>query len=730
MKEERKSIWNPAFNMSSNMVTPTNSYTDANGNLNNNNSGNNQSSGGSGISLQQLPPLHRQGFRNPWSEPQSPNTTSSKRQSTFQQLPTTFEESSYGFSQSNTQFDDDDQYGRRRSSLVVPPTRAAGPDPFLYDQNFHHHGQLEMFGAHGQVQGHIHSDFGQQYVPHVSGYNSELQRRQSVAVVGSIQSQGYLDQQQQQSQQEKQHQPSTSPGLNSVQVIPPHRKLSAYPLTSNTFGASTSQIQQQLRSGSTSGQVGLVAIPQMRKVTGKQDMNPIINAKPKFRRASLHSKTISPLIALTKSLIITYTLCSDEFSYQTSKNPKRLLTKPSEGKLNNGHDNVNGDYILYVNDVLGMEQQRKYLVLDILGQGTFGQVVKCQNMLTKEIVAVKVVKSKPEYLNQSIMEAKILELLNKRIDPLNKHHFLRLHDSFVHKNHLCLVFELLSNNLYELLKQNKFHGLSMNLIKSFCKQLLDSLCVLKDSKFIHCDLKPENVLLVSPDRPELKVIDFGSACEETRTIYTYIQSRFYRAPEILMGIPYSTSIDMWSFGCIVAELFLGIPVFPGSSEFNQITRIVDMLGVPPPWMCEMGKNTYNFFKKVDPALKQWQLKTVKEYNKDFNTSEETGKQYFKWNKLDEIIRNYRISKKISGVPQLVENEMQDRECLIQFLYGVLNLSPLERWTPQQALLHPFITGQPFDKEWYPPGALPKKIIRHPSLPEGTTKELDKLHMRE
>ena len=116
-----------------------------------------------------------------------------------------------------------------------------------------------------------------------------------------------------------------------------------------------------------------------------------------------------------------------------------MLTKPSEGKCNNGNDNLNSDYILYVNDVLGVEHNRKYLVLDLLGQGTFGQVVKCQNLITKEILAVKVVKSKSEYLNQSVTEAKVLELLNRQIDPNNEHHFLRLHDTFVHKNHLCCL---------------------------------------------------------------------------------------------------------------------------------------------------------------------------------------------------------------------------------------------------------------------------------------------------
>jgi serine/threonine protein kinase len=78
--------------------------------------------------------------------------------------------------------------------------------------------------------------------------------------------------------------------------------------------------------------------------------------------------------------------------------------------------------------------------------------------------------------------------------------------------------------------------------------------------------------------PQIKIIDFGSACHEMQTVYTYIQSRFYRSPEVLLGLTYTTSIDMWSLGCIVVELFLGLPLFPGTSEYNQLSRIVDMLG--------------------------------------------------------------------------------------------------------------------------------------------------------
>ena len=92
-----------------------------------------------------------------------------------------------------------------------------------------------------------------------------------------------------------------------------------------------------------------------------------------------------------------------------------------------------------------------------------------------------------------------------------------------------------------------------------------------DRKIIHRDLKPENILIYPKGeggQNGIKVIDFGSSCYEHERIYTYIQSRFYRAPEIILGIPYTMAIDMWSFGCIIAELYTGYPIFPGENEVD------------------------------------------------------------------------------------------------------------------------------------------------------------------
>jgi dual specificity protein kinase YAK1 len=141
-----------------------------------------------------------------------------------------------------------------------------------------------------------------------------------------------------------------------------------------------------------------------------------------------------PLRQLTTNILETYHICNPSFRYESALNPRRVLTKPSKPAHNEGYDNDDYDYILYVNDWLGAEDGHKYvsgfvlcitqrlhpdafcryLILDILGQGTFGQVVKCQNMKTHEIVAVKVVKNKPAYFNQSMMEVTILDMVCSR----------------------------------------------------------------------------------------------------------------------------------------------------------------------------------------------------------------------------------------------------------------------------------------------------------------------------
>ncbi|KAG6831676.1 hypothetical protein H0H92_008319 [Tricholoma furcatifolium] len=430
--------------------------------------------------------------------------------------------------------------------------------------------------------------------------------------------------------------------------------------------------------------------PGFRRVRAAHDLQPRVDVPITGRRMAGDGTFLSPLRQLTTNILETYHICNPSFRYESTHNPRRVLTKPSKPVHNDNFDNEDYDYILYVNDWLGTEEGHKYLILDILGQGTFGQVVKCQNMKTHEIVAVKVVKNKPAYFNQSMMEVTILEMLNKTCDPTDEHHILRLRDSFIHKSHLCLVFELLSSNLYELIKQNQFQGLSTQLVKVFMAQLLDAMTILKDARLIHCDLKPENILLKS-------------------------------SPEVLLGMPYTAAIDMWSLGCIAVELFLGLPLFPGTSEYNQLTRIIEMLGMPPLSMLNTGKQSSQFFDtyevwnpQVNQNEKRYRLKSLDQYSREHNTNEQPGKQYFKATSLPEIINTAPMpTSKSSRQGHEVEKELNNRASFIDFCQGLLNLNPVTRWTPQQARLHPFITGEKFVKPFVPDGV---NTVQHQAAP--------------
>ncbi|KAK9492364.1 kinase-like domain-containing protein [Lipomyces doorenjongii] len=388
--------------------------------------------------------------------------------------------------------------------------------------------------------------------------------------------------------------------------------------------------------------------PSFRKVHAAVDFLPFKNLQ--VRAGQPDGGYIRPLQALATDLQSTYRVCDPAFTYESSRNP-RVLTKPSKGTKNNGYDNDNSDYVLYVNDILGGNDTHQcYLILDILGQGTLGSY-----------------QNQPAYFNQSMTEVAVLEW---------RHHILRVRDKFIHHDQIvwCLNF---------------CPVIISNLVRIFAQQLLDALSILKDVKLIHCDLKPENILLENLESPNIKIIDFGSACNEKQTV--------------ILGLPYTTAIDMWSLGCIVAELFLGLPLFPGNSEYNQICRIVDMLGLPPQWMIETGKQAPQYFEQmIGPSFqKAYRLKSVEKYSQEHKVMQQPSKKYFASTHLADIITTYPIPK-CSMKPDEVEREQVSRMAFIDFVQGLLNFDPHKRWTPQQAKEHPFITIERFSGPFTPP----------------------------
>lgn len=265
------------------------------------------------------------------------------------------------------------------------------------------------------------------------------------------------------------------------------------------------------------------------------------------------------------------------------------LGKEANKAQNSTFDNEKGDYV----PILGDHMAYRYEIKGILGKGSFGIVLRCLDHKHKEEVALKVIKNKKLFHQQGLVEVRVLQMLREK-DKEGLVPVVCLRSHFQFRHHLCLVFELLSISLYDYIKNTHFQPLDMLLIRKVAIQLLKVLIFIKKLRIIHCDLKPENILLRAEGKSTLKVIDFGSSCFENAKVYSYIQSRFYRAPEVILGTGYSTSIDMWSFGCILAELAKGGPAFPGESEKHQLALYMEVLGTPPAVVSSksLKKNLY------------------------------------------------------------------------------------------------------------------------------------------
>uniref|UniRef100_A0AAQ4QKT5 dual-specificity kinase n=1 Tax=Gasterosteus aculeatus aculeatus TaxID=481459 RepID=A0AAQ4QKT5_GASAC len=351
--------------------------------------------------------------------------------------------------------------------------------------------------------------------------------------------------------------------------------------------------------------------------------------KTSFRSAVLSDMTIlqrrippsfrdpasAPLRKLSVDLIKTYKHINEVYYTKKKRRaqqvpPEDSSTKKERKVYNDGYDDDNYDYIVKN----GEKWLDRYEIDSLIGKGSFGQVVKAYDHHEQEWVAIKIIKNKKAFLNQAQIELRLLELMNKH-DTEMKYYIVHLKRHFMFRNHLCLVFELLSYNLYDLLRNTNFRGVSLNLTRKFAQQLCTALLFLAtpELSIIHCDLKPENILLCNPKRSAIKIVDFGSSCQLGQRIYQYIQSRFYRSPEVLLGMPYDLAIDMWSLGCILVEMHTGEPLFSGSNEVDQMNKIVEVLGVPPSHMLDAAPKARKYFDKLSDGL--WTVKKNKDIKK-------------------------------------------------------------------------------------------------------------------
>ncbi|DAZ94903.1 TPA: hypothetical protein N0F65_003073 [Lagenidium giganteum] len=321
------------------------------------------------------------------------------------------------------------------------------------------------------------------------------------------------------------------------------------------------------------------------------------------------------------------------------------------------------------------------------GSGTFGLVVAAVDMCTGANVAIKIIKKKDVFAKQTQAEVSILEILQRhRHQHPGSRALVQFIEAFMHKEHLCLVFERLYSNLFELLRKTNFNGFKLSNVRKFVSQILVALDALAQPNVnvIHCDLKPENIVLVRERRSELKIIDFGNACHPQEQALPYIQSRFYRAPEVILGLKITAAIDMWSLGCIMVEMHTGKPLFAGRDKFDQLRKITNVLGMPPREMIEQSSKRREFFDEIvvvegDNRLIDYRLKAA-ESPKNPATQTSDGPR-----SLAEIIGTK--SDCHAGLPGFSPHEYQ---LFLDLLQRMLDFNPSTRITPAEASRHPFM----------------------------------------
>ncbi|KAK4685529.1 serine/threonine-protein kinase PRP4, partial [Tremellales sp. Uapishka_1] len=333
----------------------------------------------------------------------------------------------------------------------------------------------------------------------------------------------------------------------------------------------------------------------------------------------------------------------------------------------------------------------RYQVTTNLGKGMFSAVVKAkvlkavdqerrQDVVGRE-VAIKVIRSQESMYVAGRKEAQILQKL-KEADPEDKKHIVRMERIFEHRGHLCIVTESLSMNLRDVIKRfGKDVGLNMRAVRAYAHQMFLALSLMKKCDIVHADMKPDNVL-VTENKATLKVCDLGSASDVSDgEITPYLVSRFYRAPEIILGLPFDTAIDIWSVGCTLFELYTGKILFPGRSNNHMLLLMMEL----------KGKFNHRMIKKATFGEMHF------DEGMNFISVEKdkiTGMDAVKTLVISKPAKDLKARLLPSSAVQvkMKDEELKMLVSFVDLLDKCLALDPLRRLTPRDALMHPFVTG--------------------------------------
>ncbi|CAL9086605.1 unnamed protein product [Musa textilis] len=281
--------------------------------------------------------------------------------------------------------------------------------------------------------------------------------------------------------------------------------------------------------------------------------------------------------------------------------------KELDGSMTNGKGTMTGQII--ATTIGGRDGQPKqtisYMAERIVGTGSFGVVFQAKCVETGEAVAIKKVLQDKRYKNR---ELQIMLLLDHPNVVQLKHYFFSTTEK--DEIYLNLVLEYVSETLYRIVKyySRMNQHLPLIYVKLYMYQICRALAYIhRVIGVCHRDIKPQN-LLVNPHTHEIKLCDFGSAKKLVpgEPNISYICSRYYRAPELIFGATeYTTAIDMWSVGCVLAELLIGQPIFPGESGVDQLVEIIKILGTPTREEIKCMNPNYTEFKFPQIKAHPW-----------------------------------------------------------------------------------------------------------------------------
>ncbi|XP_033244486.1 serine-rich adhesin for platelets isoform X4 [Drosophila miranda] len=363
--------------------------------------------------------------------------------------------------------------------------------------------------------------------------------------------------------------------------------------------------------------------------------------------------------------------------FQRSRIPKTLSTFTAKPVI---QDDADGHLIYHTGDIL----HHRYKIMATLGEGTFGRVVKVKDMERDYCMALKIIKNVEKYREAAKLEINALEKIAQK-DPHCDHLCVKMVDWFDYHGHMCIVFEMLGLSVFDFLRENNYEPYPLDQVRHMAYQLCYSVKFLHDNRLTHTDLKPENILFVDSDysahynhkinrevrrvkNTDVRLIDFGSATFDHEHHSTIVSTRHYRAPEVILELGWSQPCDVWSIGCILFELYLGITLFQTHDNREHLAMMERILGQIP---YRMARN-HTLYSKT---------KTKYFYH---------GK--LDWDEKSSAGRYVRDHCKPLFLCQLSDSE--DHCELFGLIKKMLEYEPSSRITLGEALRHPFFDRLP------------------------------------